>query len=358
MDAVIQIKKFSELDLSDDFFDSLKEAYSEFSDWFARKANESAYVVFGSGEDIQGFLYLKVERGPIADINPPLNVPQCLKVGTFKIDAHGTKLGERFVKLIVDTALSFDLRHAYVTVFQEHRGLINILEKFGFFKHGEKKTPNGTEDVYVKDMTRYHGDVLLDYPCVDSRGRDKWLLGIYPEFHTQLFPDSILKTESPSVVQDVSHTNSIHKVYVGMAFDMPKIKDGSCVVVYRCQRKNGSEIPWFKSVATSLCVVETVRPKKSFAGEEEFIRYCQRHSVFTREDLSRMYRMARGSGAHAIKMTYNLAFQRRPNLKAMVEGGVVPHPSTGAYLGLLQLTDEQFQTVLGLGGVDGRFVIY
>ena len=45
MDNLIY-SKFSEIDLNDPFFDSLKDDYKEFSDWFKRKANDYAYVLY------------------------------------------------------------------------------------------------------------------------------------------------------------------------------------------------------------------------------------------------------------------------------------------------------------------------
>ncbi|MSS28591.1 hypothetical protein FYJ44_11240 [Desulfovibrio sp. PG-178-WT-4] len=97
-DGVMQVKKFSEIDITDSFFDTLKSSYAEFSDWFARKANEVAYTVYDGTGHLQGFLYIKGENGPIRDVTPPINASRVLKVGTFKINAHRTKLGERFVK--------------------------------------------------------------------------------------------------------------------------------------------------------------------------------------------------------------------------------------------------------------------
>ena len=58
--------RFSEINLSDTFFDSLKQDYEEFPSWFLRKANERAYVLFSEQDGgIQGFMYLKTE--PHAD---------------------------------------------------------------------------------------------------------------------------------------------------------------------------------------------------------------------------------------------------------------------------------------------------
>lgn len=40
----LEIKAFSELDLEDTFFDSLKNSYPEFTDWFQKKGSVSQSV--------------------------------------------------------------------------------------------------------------------------------------------------------------------------------------------------------------------------------------------------------------------------------------------------------------------------
>jgi hypothetical protein len=53
------------IDLTDSFFDSLKKDYAEFSQWFAKKAEERAYVFPNEQGSLEGFLYLKTEDGPL-----------------------------------------------------------------------------------------------------------------------------------------------------------------------------------------------------------------------------------------------------------------------------------------------------
>jgi len=356
--AAIKIVPFSQINLDDSFFDTLKTSYSEFPNWFKNKSKENAYVVYNESQQLQAFLYIKLEKGPVTDIAPPLNVPLCLKVGTFKAISHGTKLGERFVKIIFDAALSNNLRHVYVTVFEQHEPLIQILKNYGFKKYGIKKTPNGTENVYVKDMTYPKGNTLLDYPVIYAQDHSKWLLAIYPQYHSILFPDSILKTEPRSMIADTSHTNSIHKIYVGFLGDMPKMKQGDCVVIYRCQAQPRNEIAWYKSVATSICVIEEVRLKSTFSGVEEFIEYCHRYSIFSTKELTLRFKEKKYFELCAIKMTYNLALPKRPNLATLVEAKAVPHPSSGQYFGLMRLSDEQFKSITNLGKAHEGFVIY
>ena len=357
-DPAIKKVPFSSINLLDPFFESLRMNYPDFKEWFRKKAMEKAeaYVV-STRQGISGFLYLKQEICPITDINPPLLAERCLKIGTFKVDSHGTKLGERFVKLIIDQVIKQKLRYAYVTIFPEHEPLIRILEGFGFCKWSEKHGKRRTEHVYIKDIYACTGNILSDYPVMDLRRADKWLVSIRPEFHSELFPDSILRTESAEIIQDLSHTNSIHKVYLGFAQKWPEVVQGSCLVIYRCQDKEGTHA-WFKSVATSLCLVEEVRPKRSFLSEQDFINYCQKYSVFTEEKLRTVFRARKKFELHAIKMTYNLALPKRPNLEQLVTEGVLPHPKEKKeYLGLKKLSEAEFQAIVTLGNVDARLII-
>ena len=61
---VLAVEKayFGKIDASDPFFDSFRIDYVGFDKWFARKADEVAYVCY-AGKYLVGFLYLKIE-GP------------------------------------------------------------------------------------------------------------------------------------------------------------------------------------------------------------------------------------------------------------------------------------------------------
>lgn len=63
-------------------------------------------------------------------------------------------------------------------------------------------------------MKRITGDINRDFPFVDISIAKKYLLSIYPKYHSIMFPDSILTTENKNIITDVSYTNSIHKIYV------------------------------------------------------------------------------------------------------------------------------------------------
>ena len=89
---VIQKVKISEIDIDDPFFQSLKEDYDGFEGWFSRKSNEDAYI-FRENANLAGFLYLKDEDEEDFSVSPIFFFFLRLKIGTFKIEFHGTVLG-------------------------------------------------------------------------------------------------------------------------------------------------------------------------------------------------------------------------------------------------------------------------
>ena len=187
-------ERFADIHLNDPFFDSLKQDYEEFAEWFARKAEEKAYVMRDSSGELFAFLYLKIETEAVEDIHPPLEAKKRIKVGTLKINAHGSRLGERFVKKIFDHALSAEVDEIYVTVFDKHAGLISLFQKYGFVEHGQKATPNGTELVLLKSLHERHADLVANYPIIRTQDANIYLLALQPQWHTRLLPDSILKS--------------------------------------------------------------------------------------------------------------------------------------------------------------------
>lgn len=349
IDANLQLERFADINLDDPFFDTLKAGYQEFSNWFQRKAEEKAFVMKDELGMIQGFVYLKEENEAVEDVNPPLPFDRYLKIGTFKINAHGTKLGERFIKKAFDFATDRRIKKLYVTVFSEHEGLINLFLRYGFKKTAEKTTNNGIENVLLKIIGEVNGDIDQDYPIVSLRD-NQYLLGIYPEYHTRLFPDSILHNEHASIVDDVSHTNSIEKIYICKMARVQSLKRGDALVIYRTGDGKGKA--WYRAVATSLCMVEEMKTKSEFKTLSEFLNYCLSRSVFSEEELSEFYNT--WNHMYVIKMTYNAALKNRIIRKRLVEEIGL---SAQDYWGFMELTSSQYNEITKLGGVDDSLIL-
>ena len=348
MIETIQLEKFSTVDLSDEFFDSLKSDYHGFDVWFKKKGDngEVAYVQRDEENRVQAFLYLKIEEEAINDVNPIMPAKRRLKIGTFKVNGHNTRVGERFFKKAFDYAIANNVEEIYVTIFDRamQKPLIDKIKTFGFVEHGRK----GEELVFVKSLHNDWKNVEKDYPLIHRQGRKKYVLGIYPKFHSLIFPDSSVLGERYDVMADVSHANSIHKVYVSFIPKTALLKRGDIVLTYRT-----TDIPgraWFRSVVTSICVVEEVKGRDQFANADEFVRYAKTYSVFSEAQLREYFRNPK---MVIIKMTYNLPLAKRINNASLITDVHV----TPDYWGFFKISDEQFDNIVKLGECNENYFI-
>lgn len=339
----IVCKKFKNIDLDDEFFDSLKKDYKGFKEWFLSKENDIAYVNYDDCGNIQGFLYLKIEKKCVGDVSPEIEGNKILKIGTFKINAHGSKLGEQFIKVIMDYAIDKKVDLCYLTIFEKHKKLIKLVEKFGFYEYGIKIKDGGEELVYVKDMNKIYDDINKNYPLININGCKKYLLSVYPEYHSIMFPDSILKTEDKNIIKDISYTNSIHKIYI-CRMDVDILEYGDLIVIYRTSDKGKNAE--YSSVATSICVVEEVKNQNDFNSFNDFFEYATQYSVFDKDDLYKWYKKG---NCRTIKMTYNLALNKRIVRHDLIEEIGLERET---YWGFFPLSNRQFKDILDYGYVD------
>ncbi|MDR0218528.1 MAG: N-acetyltransferase [Enterobacteriaceae bacterium] len=349
--------QFSDIDFNDVFFDSLKSDYAHgFIEWINKKINDNtqyAYVLYDENNKIDGFMYLKIETGVIDDITPSLPHANYLKIGTFKFNPRGTLRGQRFIKKVFDHAINEKVNGIYVTAFGKHHALIELFRIYGFNLYGKKTSINGEENVLLRSMdkTSLTGNLLSDYPYIrNSVNQRKYLLSIYPEFHTRLFPDSRLINESPNILQDVSHSNSIRKIYICAIPKAIQIQPNDNIVIYRTTDNNGPA--HYRSVITSICVVEAVRNINSFNNEDAFIDFCKRYSVFSEKELRQHYRHKRYP--YVISFTYNLALPKRLNRAILINKIGL---NSSERWSIMQLTNEQFNHIIELSNIDESIIV-
>jgi predicted nucleic acid-binding protein len=153
---VLAVKKadFAEVDINDNFFNSFREDYNEFDNWFKSKFDKVCYVCY-SDNNLTAFLYIKVEEKTenYSEIKPIFDKKKRLKIGTLKVISNGYKIGERFLKIVFDNAIQYKVDEIYVTVFDkrpEQGQLIDMLKGWGFLEHGIKSTKNGDEIVLTR----------------------------------------------------------------------------------------------------------------------------------------------------------------------------------------------------------------
>ena len=287
----VKLKHFKEVDLQDSFFDTLREDYegSKFDAWFKKKGDESAYVFENENNGLKGFLYLKIELPGEPDylkITPKLSAKKRLKIGTFKIDSSGFRLGERFLKIIFDNAMKDNVDEIYVTLFENKRDVVkslkHLLEEWGFVKHGYKIENH--ELVLVKSMKNYDEakSPKLNYPQL-KKNSETYILPIKAEYHTDLFPDKILRNEDMHLYEDnLAHRYALEKIYLSGVCHC-KAKPGDIVLIYRMSNQ------WYKSyssVITGLAIIQEVIQTKTV---EECVNICKNRSIFDEAEIRKFY---------------------------------------------------------------------
>jgi hypothetical protein len=344
--------RFADVNLQDTFFDSFRSDYPGFDRWFSRKGGETAYICYGDAS-LVAFLYLKPEdeREAYGDISPVFRPKKRLKIGTFKVELNGFKLGERFLKIVFDNAIRQRVDEVYVTIFlrsAEQERLAKLLEDFGFTLHGQKHNAYGDEQVYVREMSpRFNtADPKLTFPYVSRRSRTL-LVPIWPAYHTDLLPDSILRTEKASeYVDNAPHRNAIRKVYVSRSLNR-ELVTGDTLVFYR----TGG---YYEGVVTTLGVVEDVH--QNIASEQEFLRLCRKRSVFTDEQLRDQWQFKPKWRPFIVDFLYTYSFRKRPNLKELIDNGVIKNIES-VPRGFEPITAEQFDTIIRFSKTDTRFIV-
>jgi predicted nucleic acid-binding protein len=343
---------FGNIDVSDNFFDSFREDYGGFDRWFRRKSDEVAYVC-RADDHLLAFLYLKpeYEDEPYSDISPSFGPARRLKVGTFKVRFTGFKIGERFLKIVFDNAVRFLVSQIYVTLFQktiEQEALVTLLTDFGFRYHGKKSTPSGEEDVFVRD---FGGPASQAHPCLTypffARQSRKFIVPIYPKYHTSLFPDSILRTESPmNFVEHEPFRNAIRKIYVSRSLERD-LKSGDVIVFYR----TGG---YYRGVVTTIGIVESVHT--DIRDFEHFSNVCAKRSVFSEKELQAQWDWTPRNRPFVVEFLYAYSLPKRPNLKELIELGAIKDIHS-VPRGFEQITLEAFEHVLRASETDTSIVV-
>jgi predicted nucleic acid-binding protein len=354
---VLSVRKrhFGNVNLKDTFFDTFREDYPGFDHWFNRKANELAYVCTGDDGGLLAFLYVKKEEPgeDYSDIRPSFSKAVRLKIGTFKVVSNGFKLGERFLRIVFENALRQKAEEIYVTIFRKRSDqdrLVRLLQDWGFLHHGQKRSAAGAEEVFVRDF-RPRADLAdprRTYPYISRKAR-KFIVPIWPQYHTELLPDSILKTEQPEVFSDSKpNRNAMHKVYISRSIERG-MKTGDILVFYRTSSKVAPA--YYTAVATTLAVVqETATTLKS---QSEFVQYCRRRGVFTDEELAAHWNYKPHSRPFAVSFLYVHSLRTRPNLRDLMNAGIL----RAAPRGFEQLSDSAFEKLMEISGGSQRLVV-
>lgn len=338
----VKLKRFGDINLNSQFFDTLREDYEgvKFDNWFKRKHNEYAYI-FENDEGIKGFLYLKIENKDenYADISPVMPPMKRLKVGTFKILSTGFRLGERFLKIIFDNAIKNSVDEIYVTLFENKRDdvirLKKLMEGWGFIPHGYKK--NG-ELVLRKNLKSYNNslDIKSNYPLI-KMSAEHYILPIYPQYHTDLFPDNILNNENMHLYEEnKAHRYAIEKIYLTGANNI-KARPGDLILIYRTGERYPKK---YSSVITGVAIVEDLIYTTDV---QQCIKECKNRSIFTEQEIHKIH----SKYPTVVKLLDYVPFKNKVILNNLYENNIINEPNGPRPF--MSITKEQYELIYNLG---------
>ncbi|MEK0226343.1 hypothetical protein [Bifidobacterium mongoliense] len=350
-DDAIKDIGFTELNLADPFFSSLRNAYAGFDDWAGRKAaaRERAWVSFEDDGRISSMLYLKSEDG-IDETTAPSLTGKRLKIGTFKVDFnHHTSIGNRLLAIAMRQFAQGDYLYAYVTMYDtpNTRGLKRRLAQYGFTQTGRKDN----EELWTKRRPDpVETDPYAIFPFVIGNQGVDYLLAIEPQYHVKMFGEVNLRSEYGIPVKDTVSINTIEKVYLSAGWNVPHLNLGDHLIPYRKTDRLGQGR--FRSVVSGVCTISGVRNIQDFSHEGEFLDFIHGRSVFSEEELHRFWNSKRYP--YLISFLYNAPFRRYPNRAALLDQRIINEEER---IVCEPIGKQAFRQIMQMGGVDEGYLV-
>lgn len=262
--------KFGILDYNDPFFDSFRQDYLPYYRlWFQKKAEDEVYVAKDGDGHLRGLLKLKIEKTDedYGDIIPLFNPAYRLKICSFKAHFIAQKLGQRFMRIVFETALSNHIDEIYMTIYANSLSkdqLIGMMEQWGFRYHGEKRG----ESVYVRKFGKQvNTEPSYSFPY-HSLKNGIYILPIYRSYAFQLLPPFGLEENELDIEPQ---KQAIKKVVILHQSDA-SMRKGSVLLFVQMSKESRN------NCLIAVGIVERVY--QGFNTEHLFIQRCHKRSMF------------------------------------------------------------------------------
>ncbi|MDE2223157.1 MAG: GNAT family N-acetyltransferase [Candidatus Omnitrophica bacterium] len=278
----VEVVLAHELNEKESFFDSLREDYSGFDNWFVKSCktqHRKCYVIKPNQVNFQiaGLCIIKEE-----DVEPTSgSKAKVLKLCTFKVapEFEGNKYGELLLKTIFDYVEVNKYDYTYFTVKEKHQRLMQFASDFGFEKIEHSKEEWIMLKRFKYSQKELDGLSALDFHIKFGPFRTRfdtnfsYIIPIKPEYHKVLFPET---SEQHSLWPDEKPCgNSIKKAYLSHS-TTNRLKKGDNIFFYRSHDTQG---------VTCLGIVEdTLRTK----DVNSLAKYVGQRTVYSFNNLKDM----------------------------------------------------------------------
>ena len=360
-----EYKKFSEIDIGDPFFDSLKRDYpgtensSGFTDWFKEKAQEGRKaLVFEDEYGIGAFIVLKDEREAIELGDRTLPEKERIKISTFRVAERyqGKRIGEGALGLVLWKWRDQAAKEIYVTTFSKQKSLISLFLRFGFVNCGQNK--NG-EEVFIKSRVNVDlRDPYKAFPFVLGNFSHAGYVIIDDTYHDTMFAYFELANNKKELKNKLglSVRNGLTKVYVGRASTIDYYINEPVFIYRKYTGERGSK---YRSCVTSYCIVtnafQAKRNNQILQSFEELKERITNKAIFNEEELKRQYESYRNLTIVELLYCGYFGAGKNVNMDWLKNNGF--WVKNEGYPTKIHLSNEQFQSILKEGGVNVSNII-
>jgi hypothetical protein len=289
---IINKEKCYNLDIRDDFFDSLRQDYDGFDDWFQEKCqrgHRDCFVIRNESK-IAGLCIYKNEE-PSYEMKGKI-----VKICTFKLKYSGTKQGELLLRQLFKMCYDSNVDWLYVTAFESNY-ICQFFEDFGFECYREKKEDTG-ELIYRRRMVPTLNDRnnLLALPFHKRFGyryfipsKNAFLIPTEERFYDRLFPE----TTTLDLFGGEPCSNAIRKAYLCNS-NSRKLIPGDILFFYRTHSDKKIE----------CCgILEKVLHS---SNPDEILSLVGKRSVFSKAEIESMCSKSRDCFLMLFRQTENL----------------------------------------------------
>jgi rRNA-processing protein FCF1 len=347
-------EKVHNLNIDDKIFDSLKEEYPKFEEWFEKiKLQGRDCLVYRNYDDSLGALLIYKDENEVIGLKDKiLPAKERMKIATLKVSSNGYKIGEFFLAWATKYAIKNNFEEIYLTHYSKPEDyLVYLIEEYGFLHVGQNKID---EDVFVKYLKPTHElvkNTVTDgspleiskkfYPkFYDGNDVKKFVVPIWPEYHEKLF----IGSERQTTLYEHNHGfivegNAIKKAYLSHS-NIKKISPGDLLLFYRTDD--------IKAI-TCIGVVEKVIPDLEDA--DEITREVGKRTVYSPEEIEEFADNV--SPTLVLLFIFSTWLPNNLNISNLKELDVLrAAPQT-----ITEISHERYLNMKKAGGIDESFII-
>jgi len=339
------------LDVNDPIFDSLREDYPNFNEWYAKKSRigRNCWVYKRNNGSLGAVLIYKIENEVVLS-EPPLDKNNRLKIATMKVSQVGYKIGELLLKLSFELAIKNNIPEIYLTHFtRENDYLVDLIEDFGFKKVSIITQPgiDIPEDLFLKKVLIKDDDIRGLTPSEISKnyypnfydGKEvrKHIVPIQPKYFKRLYTDFPKRqtTLDEHLGQFIIQGNTIKKAYLSHSYSK-KMTVGDLLLFYRS-----------KDVQNILSIGVIERVDYDMRDPTEIISIVGKRTVYSTAEIEKISK----KDTTVILFNHHFHFKNPINYNKLLNIGILRGPPQS----ITKIEHEDYQKIKQLGGIDERF---